>query len=83
MAKREFSLNHDAIGTRRSGSFSGEFEGRSEFPANGLEREFQLLSKPGDRLYVGTSVYWARVDNPEYDDVEHPAYRARQARMGY
>ena len=69
---KKFSLNHDAIGTRTSGSFRRPDDWIETEDDNGgdywAEKAGMTLGKwkaganIGDRYYVATSVYIARVD---------------------
>lgn len=71
----KFSLNHDAIGTRYSGSYSGDSGQDWSWEATatpedsywhkqaGMSRdEWAKKAQIGDRYYVAPSVYWARVE---------------------
>ncbi len=67
----KFSLNHDSIGTRFSGSFNHP-EGWEDTPDENSGYWAEQAGKPlgewkrtaavGDKYYVATSVYVARVE---------------------
>ena len=67
--KKVFSLNHIAIGTRFSGSFSYESFGSDEAEQEWEERfwvnpeasAWKVAAEVGDEFPVSESVYWARV----------------------
>ncbi len=63
-----FSLNHDAIGTTRSGSFPcdnpEEWIPHPEscwVKEQGSFEEWRERARVGDKYYIAPSVYWARV----------------------
>lgn len=74
--KAQFSLNHDTIGTRFSGSFSGDQDQDWSWEGTAPEEgsyyrdimggisldDWAKIAQIGQKYYVAPSVYWARVE---------------------